>query len=237
MAGATAMKMDQPDNLVQAKLDYLRCPGCHGELMSEADQSRAKGNGAVVNGLICPRCDEFFPVVNGIPQMLFEEMRAALAGQVMESGVDQRRVATAQSFGYEWNRFPEMRAEWEQNFWDYFAPHTPESFRGKRVLDAGCGSGRHAFHAARCGAEVWAVDLGSAVEVTRRNNADNANGRVVQADLHHLPFAPESFDFVYSVGVLHHLPAPEAAFRNLLRYLKPGGHAHIYLYWRPEGQP
>jgi hypothetical protein len=37
--------------------------------------------------------------------------------------------------------------------------------------------------------------------------------------------------------VLHHLPDPEAAFQNVLRYLKPNGEAQIYLYWRPEGQP
>jgi hypothetical protein len=36
---------------------------------------------------------------------------------------------------------------------------------------------------------------------------------------------------------LHHLPDPEAAFQNLLRYLKPEGEIQIYLYWRPEGQP
>jgi SAM-dependent methyltransferase len=44
----------------------------------------------------------------------------------------------------------------------------------------------------------------------------------------------ESFDFIYSIGVLHHLPDPEAAFQNLLRYLKPGGEIQIYLYWQPE---
>ena len=60
---------------------------------------------------------------------------------------------------------------------------------------------------------------------------------MIQADLHRPPFALESFDFIYSIGVLHHLPDPEAAFQNLLRYLKPQGEIQIYLYWRPEGQP
>ena len=41
----------------------------------------------------------------------------------------------------------------------------------------------------------------------------------------------------YSIGVLHHLPDPESAFRSLLRYVKPGGWIHIYLYWMPENQP
>jgi SAM-dependent methyltransferase len=151
--------------------------------------------------------------------------------------IDRMRVETARSFGFEWSRFPEMRAEWESNFWDYMSPHTPESFRGKRVLDAGCGGGRHAYYAAKNGAEVWAVDIGSAVEVAKANNQNLDNVRVAQADIHHLPFEPESFDLVYSIGVLHHLSDPESAFRNLLRYVKPGGWIHIYLYWRPENQP
>lgn len=216
------MELDQ----MELWSEQLRCPQCTGRLVIERNAS-----------LLCPHCDEAYPINGGIPRLLSSAMRHALNGEATGGEVDDRRVATAQSFGYEWNHFPEMRAEWEQNFWDYFAPHTEESFRGKRVLDGGCGSGRHAFHAARCGAEVWAVDLGSAVEVSRRNNEGNANVHVVQSDLYHLPFALESFDFVYSIGVLHHLPEPEAAFRNLLRYLKPGGQAHIYLYWQPEDQP
>jgi SAM-dependent methyltransferase len=61
--------------------------------------------------------------------------------------------------------------------------------------------------------------------------------QVIQADLHRPPFALESFDFIYSIGVLHHLPDPEGAFQNLLQYLKPEGEVQIYLYWRPERQP
>ena len=70
-----------------------------------------------------------------------------------------------------------------------------------------------------------------------RRNTQARNVHVVQADLHNPPFALESFDFIYSIGVLHHLPDPEAAFQNLLRFLKPGGVVQIYLYWKPEQRP
>jgi SAM-dependent methyltransferase len=130
-----------------------------------------------------------------------------------------------------------MYAEWERNFGEYMSPLDAAELRGKRVLDAGCGSGRHAYYASQFGADVWAVDLGPAVEIARRNTSQCAKVHVVQADLNRLPFERESFDFVYSIGVLHHLPEPEAAFRNLLEFVKPEGSIQIYLYWKPEGQP
>ena len=219
-------EMTQPFELAD-KFSILRCPDCGGELAFSADGME----------FLCLSCRERFPVRNGIPQLISAPMRQALSGDSTGGRVDERRVATAESFGFEWNRFPEMRVEWERNFRDYMAPHSLEWFRGKRLLDAGCGSGRHAFYAARYGAEVWAADLGAAVEVARRNTAEQKCVAVVQADLHNPPFAADSFDMVYSFGVLHHLPDPEAVFRKLIRYVKPGGWIHIYLYWKAEGQP
>jgi SAM-dependent methyltransferase len=168
--------------------------------------------------------------------MLLPAMRDALRGEVSATGTDGKQVETALSFGYEWHRFPEMYDEWERQFLNYMQPHGPEFFRGKKILDAGCGNGRFAFYAAKYGAEVWAIDLGPAVEVARKNT-ESYNVNVVQADLHNPPFAFESFDFIYSIGVLHHLPDPEPAFQNLLRFLKPGGVVQIYLYWKPEQRP
>jgi SAM-dependent methyltransferase len=166
--------------------------------------------------------------------MLLPAIRAALKEDASVNAFDAKQAKTALSFGYEWQRFPEMYAEWEKQFLDYMQPHNPEFFKDKKVLDAGCGNGRFAYYAGKYAREVWAIDLGPAVEVARTNTASLPNVHVVQADLHHPPFPPECFDFIYSIGVLHHLPDPESAFQNLLRYLKPGGEIQIYLYWQPE---
>ena len=187
--------------------------------------------------LVCGKCRENFPIIGGIPRLLLSPLREALLGNGLVAGRDARQVKTALSFGFEWHRFPEMYEEWNQSFLNYMQPHGPEFFCGKRVLDAGCGNGRFAYYAAKYGAEVWAVDLGPAAEVARRNTETVGNVRVLQADLHNLPFSLESFDFIYSIGVLHHLPEPEKAFQNLLRFLRPGGEIQVYLYWKPEGQP
>ena len=209
---------------VDKQLETLRCPSCQGTLASSGAE------------LKCQSCELSFPVVNGIPRMVLPGLREALVGTAAARGMDAKQVDTALSFGYEWHRFPEMYDHWERQFLEYMKPHAREFFRGKKVLDAGCGNGRFAYYAAKCGADVWAIDLGPAVEVTRRNT-ESVNVHAIQADLHNPPFALESFDFIYSIGVLHHLPDPEVAFRNLLRFLKPGGEVQIYLYWKPERRP
>jgi ubiquinone/menaquinone biosynthesis C-methylase UbiE len=145
---------------------------------------------------------------------------------------DDVKRRTAESFAYEWQRFGALRDQWLKNFTDYMQPHPPESFAGRLVLDVGTGSGRHAFHAAELGARVVAVDLGRSIDVARRNLPPEA--LTVQADAERLPFESGAFDFVMSIGVLHHLPDPKRALRSIVPLARPGGHLHIYLYWVPE---
>ena len=206
---------------IETLLETLRCPSCRSGLRLSSDT------------LICVQCDNVYPLVDGIPRLLLPSMRDVLTGENHATSIE---AETARSFGYEWHRFPEMYDEWEKQFLNYMQPHAADFFPGKKILDAGCGNGRFAYYAAKYGAEVWAIDLSPAVEVARRNT-ESRNVHVVQADLHNPPFALESFDFIYSIGVLHHLPNPEAAFQNLLRFLKPGGVVQIYLYWKPEQRP
>jgi len=206
--------------------ETLRCPACVGQLNRARDADQ--------DALACSKCGEKFPVIRSIPRLLLPPFREALLGNGTAAGTDERQLQTALSFGFEWTRFPEMYDEWGRSFLEYMQPHRAEFFRDKKVLDAGCGNGRFAHYAAKYGAEVWAMDLGPAVEVAQRNTETAGKAQVIQADLHRPPFAPESFDFVYSIGVLHHLPDPEPAFHNLLRYLKPGGEIQIYLYWKPK---
>lgn len=214
-------------------LNNICCPRCLGELnlgmASPAYQAEWSYR--------CRACQIEFPIIDDIPRMLLPGMLETLVCHGDDSGKANRQVQTAQSFGFEWQHFSEMYEEWERNFLEYMQPHDSAFFRGKRVLDAGCGSGRHAYYAAAYGADVWAVDLGPSVGVARRNTTACGRVQVIQADLYQLPFPAESFDFVYSIGVLHHLPDPEAGFRNLLNYVKPGGAIQIYLYWAPEQQP
>jgi len=205
---------------MQALLRCVECPD-RPPLAADGDQLR------------CPVGHEFL-VVGGVPRMLRRALRDRIGGSVRagDATIEMKR-RTAASFGYEWRHFAELRPEWEQNFLAYMAPRGHAFFPGKLVLDAGAGTGRHAYYAARDDADVVAVDIGPAVDVARLNTVDLPNVLAVQADLYDLPFAEGTFDFVYSIGVLHHLPDPPAAFRELLRVLRPGGEVAVYLYGRP----
>src|SRR5207302_7922580 len=102
------------------------------------------------------------------------------------------------------------------------APVEQDADAGHRVLDAGGAKGRHLRLAAAFGAkEVIGVDLGPAVDAAAQNTADLDNVHVIQGDLTRPPLRPESMELIYSIGVLHHLPEPEAGFRALAPLLRP----------------
>lgn len=108
------------------------------------------------------------------------------------------------------------------------------SFRGKRVLEVGCGMGCMAMNWAQQGALVTAVDLNpvAVAQTRRRFELFGLPGDIQEVDGERLPFADETFDFVYSWGVLHHTPGTRQAIAELARVLKPGGRAGVMLYNR-----
>jgi SAM-dependent methyltransferase len=106
----------------------------------------------------------------------------------------------------------------------------PEDVRGKLVLDAGIGAGRFADVLSRWGANVIGVDLSYAVEAAAVTFARMPNVVVCQADIGNLPFRAGTFDFIISIGVLHHTPDTRRFFDCLPPLLKPGGELAIWVY-------
>lgn len=107
-----------------------------------------------------------------------------------------------------------------------------DKHRGEKVLEIGCGAGTDICQFAKHGAIVTAVDLTEkAVELTKQRFkvlGIKAEARV--ADAENLPFADNTFDLVYSFGVLHHTPNTQKTIDEIHRVLKPSGKAIIMLY-------
>ena len=225
-------------------LDLLACPDCQSPFQPEAFRY---AEDAVVDGALdCNVCRARYPVINGIPRILRPELLAhvvalhphffdtyARSFPGLPAGSQRARSATARtlaSFSFQWNTFGQMYEQWEDNFLDYVRPLGPDFFPGKLGLDAGCGFGRHVHYAAKYGAEMVAMDLSDAVEAAAHNNRGFPNIHVIQGDIYNPPFLPNTFDFCYSIGVIHHLPDPPAGFRSLTRFVKPGGTMSVWIY-------
>lgn len=117
--------------------------------------------------------------------------------------------------------------------------------RGDRVLDMGCGAGRHAFEMYRRGGDVIAFDqdgdeLAGVLDLfgAMRDAGevpDGAEADIKQGDALSLPFADAEFDRVVAAEVLEHIPDDEAAIAELARVLRPGGTMAVTVpRWLPE---
>jgi SAM-dependent methyltransferase len=203
---AVAMESAAPTSpgLPADVMAVLRCPHCGGTLEEKP------------GGLSCANCARTFPRVNGV--VCFVEVQDY-----------------AGSFGFQWHKYArtqldDVHSHESERMFRLKTGFTPAELSGKLILDVGCGMGRFAEVASRWGARVVGVDLSRAAEVAASNLADRENVAFLQANLFSLPFALESFDCIYSIGVLHHTPDCEKAFRSLLPFLKPGGRIAIWLY-------
>ncbi len=223
-------------------LDWLACPHCRGTDLSvdahrteerpitrghfdptEAvppgvDLDRGVETEVLEGAIACAGCGSTWLVREGIPRLIPE------GG---EAGAET---------GHRWTTFDHARPEWEENFLDLASPLAPPDFLGQLVLDAGCGYGRHAFHAARFGAEVVALDNSAdAVAAARANTATLSRVHVVQGDLMHPPLRDDLFDLVYCFGVLHHAEDPDAMFARLVDLTRPGGRLSLWVYGPRQG--
>jgi ubiquinone/menaquinone biosynthesis C-methylase UbiE len=182
----------------------LRCPHCRGELTIQP------------GSFCCRSCSRNFPITNGVLRFVESE-------------------DYAENFGFEWTKYARTQLDdeisnvSERQFLESTG-FNPAEFEGKWILDIGCGMGRFAEVASRWGANVVGIDLSLASDVAARNLSMRENVWICQTSVLNLPFSEQSFDYIYSIGVLHHTPDCEQAFKCIPRLLKPGGSVAIWLY-------
>lgn len=113
-------------------------------------------------------------------------------------------------------------------FTEWIAPHTLETFRGKEVLDCGCGGGQHLNFIAPYCKSALGVDL-NAIDIAKENTKQNSNILLQEADIAEMNLGKQ-FDIVYSIGVLHHTDDPTQSFRNIANHCRAGGKVIVWVY-------
>lgn len=207
-------------------LKYLVCPVCKSELTSQAEE---QSGAEIVSGRMDCCCSARYAVNAGIPDFTIP------SGVTTGGACEPQPPSTVESFGFEWKKHPQpynkekvRKVVLSQSCLD------EDFFVGKLVLDAGCGAGLQTRFMAECGATVIGIDLSDAVESAYGNTRDLSSAHVVKGDLTNLPFLGNTFDFIYSEGVLHHTKDPKKSFRYLTGYIKNGGTIAAGFYDRPE---
>lgn len=155
-----------------------------------------------------------------------------------KDNVDLRTVA---SFGDEWMRFDQAgmpEGEAHKVFGEYFRVFPWESLPpDSEGFDMGCGSGRWARLVAPRVGRLHCIEPSAALDVARANLADVGNVVFHEGSVSAPGLEPESQDFGYALGVLHHVPDTAGAIRACARLLKPGAPFLLYLYYAFDNRP
>ena len=194
---------------------------------------------------------------SGVAQRLFGQPLPPEGGKlnvggrqlVMRGGIlrggevgDAGQAQTAETFGYKWGRKETYHSEhlrektraWLFERYGDLAELLKAGDSKPLVLDAGCGSGFTAelLFGKHLGDMIYVgADISRAVDIARESiSAFAGESLFLQCDLMELPFPAQTFDLVYSEGVLHHTPSTEAAIAKTAALVRPGGLYAFYVY-------
>jgi SAM-dependent methyltransferase len=183
-----------------------------------------------------------YPVINDVIVATSVEqytpfVRQQINTQLSASG--QKAAAYAPdiqfTFGEEWKIYNTLLPEHIQEFDRYFDLVDIEGLKNARVGDLGCGMGRWSYFLKDRVRELVLVDFSDAIFVARKNLADAANGIFIMADLQRLPLKDDFADFIFSLGVLHHLPTPCLDEVRRLKRFAP--RLLVFLYYALDNRP
>ncbi len=199
-----------------------------GDIFLEADR-------LVVDGKSYPVVDDVIILLEPeqYPAALKKRIETVQAGGPTKSHEFAEDVQF--SFGEEWQKFPKILPEHEQGFQQYFDLVQLAALRDARLCDLGCGMGRWSYFLTDKCRELVLVDFSEAIFVARRNLENASNALFFMGDLRKLPFRNHFANFLFSLGVLHHLPTPALDEVRALRKYAP--RLLIYLYYALDNRP
>jgi len=205
-------------------LKYLRCPVCSKKFQFKNSKT-----------LTCVSKKHSFSIDKGIPRLVSGEF------------LDKPQKETEKSFSYKWihrslknygldNATKRFQHKWYLKRYGWKNEMVFGKFIKKQnfILDAGCGTGWAAkwFAEKNHQSIVFALDLSKSIDVTAENFKSLNNLVSVQADINHLPFPKNFFDFISCDQVIHHTSDPFSTFQQLISRLRKGGILATYVYKR-----
>lgn len=200
-------------------LNVLCCPKTGEHLNLRATE--IEENGFVKSGELVSASGTVYPIIRGIPRFVDSEYYAS-------------------SFGFEWTRWPRVQFESENvdgpmeghttRMWEIITGSEGRKIENKRIVEFGCGPGRFLDVVRKKGGIALGIDVSMAVEAARKNFANDMDVLIVQGDINHPPFRSGTFDGGYTIGVLHHTPAPERGLAALANTVREGGWVACVVY-------
>ena len=114
---------------------------------------------------------------------------------------------------------------YNQQLLDVITRSLGNKLKDKKILEVGCGKGKESLELSRAGAEVTGIDFSHNAISSLKNiiEATSSKMTALQCDARNLPFQGNSFDLVFSQGVIEHFTNPQPLLREQFRVLKPGG--------------
>lgn len=209
------------------KIKYLKiivCPKCKTKPILLSGPYRKKE--ILFGKLQCQKCKNIYQITNGLSVMLKKD---AVVSRTQKAFEKEWSLYYKGHFGIK-DLYGKSEKE-ELTDFERLLQINKKNVRRKRILDAGCGSGRLTGNVARKfkDAEVFGVDIGRSI-VLAHEKYKLSNLELIQADINFLPFPEYFFDYVWSEGVIHHTKNPEKSFKELSRVLKKGGRIYIWVY-------
>lgn len=179
---------------------------------------------------------KYYPIIDDVIVLLDPEQHpAGLRSRLVNAGIRASGPIGGfaediqYTFGEEWKTYNQVLPEHEREFKEYFDLVDLTTLTDARVCDLGCGIGRWAFFLHGRVREMVLVDFSEAIFEARRNLSNADNVLFFMGDLKRLPFRADFADFLYCLGVLHHLPTPALQEGRALARYAP--RLLIYLYY------
>jgi len=247
-------------NMQTKILNKMCCPVCQEDLQVEIyEEGERNYNGTKVkevkSGLLISSVGYIYPIVDGVPRIQLEsfldyaefirqhkknyesikEILLKKYSYVIDK-CRKKNARTKSSFSQEWGIFNyEQDTTWDltresrKKRFIQLLNCKPKELTGKAFIDIGCGNGVLTSALSEYGLETFGLDVSRSVDRAYLENK-NPNVHFLQGDLQHPPFKKETFDIVFSSGVLHHTNNTELSFSIIDKMVKKKGKLYVWLY-------